>query len=463
MLEKLNELFNIIDNPKVISENNETLKIELDKQHLDKISLIKLNKINDFQQFCKLFSVTVKGKVNRYLKEKFIGNSITDSDYSQIEKVELIIDKNKLYLNKYEVYFYDLENFMKIPLKFDDVIKIVYNNTLSMNGPINFININDVNSVSVNEISDNDFTIYDYRHFTKNYNIDHPMKKKVISYMDYVVITSTLLYISEQHEYNNGIKLNGEKEIQISNYFYEDCLLNEFERSDLKKINLLIKDDDPNIRDKIYMIKKIISLYLPDSSYVKDFISKLNKIYPKFADTVDNYIDNKVENYFENHNKLIEEVIKSSNKITEETNKSITQILTLLTTLLASLFVYFYKSKEINSTLFLSLVIFFLIVSSVVIIYNHISNFNYYTRFIDNYFDVINSIYHFKASEKSIRKKLLEPSIKRYEKTINQFIILVSILTFIIFITLIINIYGINSILENILNLLIKFSIYIFN
>lgn len=247
--------------------------------------------------------------------------------------------------------------------------------------------------------------------------------------MDYLVITATLLFISDQEDINDEIIINGEKEVGIKKYNYLDCSLNNFQRDDLNNLNLLIAENDTNVKDKVYMLKKIISLYLPDDAEIKDFIEKLSKIYPKFSDTVDNYIDNKVDSYFDNYNKLIEEVIKSSNKITEETNKSITQLLTVLTTILASLFVYFYKSREINSILFLSIVFIFLFCSSATIIYNHITNYRYYNKFIDNYFEVVNSIYSFKESERSIRDKLLMPAIKRYKKTIWIFACITSILT----------------------------------
>ncbi|HAR6447402.1 TPA: hypothetical protein I1814_001783 [Staphylococcus pseudintermedius] len=74
--------------------------------------------------------------------------------------------------------------------------------------------------------------------------------------MDYLVITATLLFISDQEDINDEIIINGEKEVGIKKYNYLDCSLNNFQRDDLNNLNLLIAENDTNVKDKVYMLKK---------------------------------------------------------------------------------------------------------------------------------------------------------------------------------------------------------------
>lgn len=427
MFEELNIFLKTIDNYDVISENSNSAKLKVNYQTLKKIGFENILKFNS-GSIIKAFTIETESNGNNgLLLDNYTSNKLTKEEFNQIKNMEFMIHKTKIQLEDHEIFYLDIKNFIENKFDCKKMYSIVYNVDRNIEGPINFVKISNSQFLE-NKRNNKIEKITDYRCFIKtmDYTNDE-LTLSLYNYIDYVSIISTFSFITEQKEISDTIELKGDKHVNINNITPSNCSMDNETRKILIKLNSHLNSEDLHAYDKNKILIKVLTVYLNDNSNIKEFIEKLEKIYTKASDSIENYINKNVENYFNNHNKLIEEVINTCNKITDVTNKSITQLLSVITAILASLFFYIYKKDDLDIFLFTKMIIVFILLVGLIIVIHHSFNYKYYKRFIGEYFEVIDNIYSFKESEQTIKSKLISPALRRYKNTIIRIAILMSL------------------------------------
>ncbi len=441
MFEELNIFFNSMINYDVVSENNKSAKVRISDRTLKNIGFENILKFNSGTIIKPLRIETNNASNNNsFLLDKYLNNQLEKEDFNQMISIDFVIEKSNINLEKHEIFYVDLKKFIDGKFNCNNLYSVVYNVERDVMGAINFVKISNKNFMKnrpENKIQD----ITDYRSYIKNmdYTTDE-LTLNIYNYIDYVTIISTFAFITELEQIDDSIELKGDKHININNITPSNCSLKNETRNILKKLNSHLNSEDLHVYDKNKILIRVLSIYLNDNSNLKDFIEKIEKIYVKTSDSIENYINKNVDNYFDNHNKLLEEVINTCNKITDVTNRSITQLLSVITGILASLFFYVYKKQDLDSILFTTIIIIFILLVGFIIVLHHSYNYIYYKNFLIKYFNVIDNIYSFKESEILINSNLISPALKRYKNTILRISILLFLFIF-IGILIIINIY----------------------
>lgn len=438
MLDKeIMQFFNIFKEHNVQQETIKDMRVSVNLSDNVDVDLEILNscmsKLNDCWSL-----LSVKDSSNEsisYLNDQLNKGKLKEKGIKIIRSLEFVLNKTKLNLDANECYFYSLDNLMALNYRGLPDINVVYNHDLSHENVIDFVKIDDFSNYTPEPTKENAIG-HEYR----NLIFKKSDCQKLNEWMYNIAIEALLRYVTNQNELE--IILDGVKKVTINSNNISEHQVTEKQREAIMKINDIFNKTDVNMREKSDLLIKVMTIYLDDEADFSDVIKKSVKIQDDFDSAYKNLIKEVLGNYFDNKNKIIEEIIKTSSKINDENNKMVTQIFSVLITLLATQFFYFIRIELISEQIFSIIFVGFIVLYTIIFYFNNKSAINYYENFINNYFDVVGSVYELNNDENELKNKFMNPSLNRFKKTFRLiFSILVIIIT--IYVTVMFGVVGI--------------------
>lgn len=446
--DKVHKVFSKLSNYDITFETFDKLTVKIFLEEKNSRDKDLCHVLSDLDNCWSINVVKMEdNQVNNLVKNELLNNRLLEKDFLKIKEIDLVLDKSKLGLKHNEIYFRDLSNLITISYLKLPIIDTIFNHDYDLESVIVFKNIdnNSIINLPNKTVSDKQ----EYRNIIYNCS----GYENITDWLNYLSIESLLRYITKQN--SEEIIIEGNKEVTIAEQDIKKCTLSEVNIESLQKINDQFNESDTNIFEKKNFLKKVMTVYLTDDSDFSELIKKIDKIQKDFEKSYNDFINNEIESYFNNKNKIIEEIIKTSSKINDENNKMVTQIFSVLLALLATHFFYFIRSGLISESLFNLLVIGFITLYMMIFYFSNKSSIRYYEDFINDYFDIVGSVYEINSSENELKSKFMDPSLNRFKSTFRFiFVILIIILTIYVIVM-----FGVIGILLQILGAVIFYEI----